>query len=1258
MRILAIRGANLASLANEFEIDLTKEPLASAGLFAITGDTGAGKSTILDALCLALYGEFPRVAIDRREYVRDPSGKDLTVKDARAILRRGASHGYAEVDFLGQDGKCYRVRWEVRRARGKADGNLQDAERRLELLEDGSSIAVGRTEVLRAVEARTELNFEQFRRTVLLAQGEFDAFLLAAENDRADLLEKITGTDIYGRISKRVNAGTREREARIRALDQRRADVGLMDDESRAKLISERDDHAVIAARKSQELEELTDALNHARRLEHARQSLRLAEEKLAKARQEREAASGDIARLARLDAVEPLRPKADAVRQAQGRFHEAEKSAAEAGRGLELAEAALLQATAEREKAAIISTSAEAEVQKFTPVWREAESLDVEVAHAGKEHEAAKAAFTRAREHADEKVANVARLEAQQADLIGQHAQVRHRLEACLDHAPLVEFLDHICRKLDDREALRKRRAAASRELTQASAEDERLQSLITAAEHEIRKHAAHCAEMRAQLLERRQALSLIDEQALTLRDSRLREFIEHVREARNIAKSHADAAAARTQAEEDIRTQEQFLAAASKALAEAHSKHAELLARRGEILALSDLADALESRHAAALRSALIAGEPCPVCGAKEHPNALGDAGAEMVTEIKARRAELDQRLQAASNAMTKVEVAQEGARARLEIAKRNLEEAASQQASCAAKFEDLVPDIVALSEDEPFSITVPTRLDTDVEKTLVALQDEANRFRSDLAKPLSAARDLRTEIDELQRVLDQASASHDGMVSQSNSNKAAYAQIQNTLTQLKAQLLGLGEQIEAADRELTPFLAGASLTIEDLDRDPVGAKRHITKLAADFSKLKDECAATEKRLTELNHLLVEARAQAETSVEISEASKERLAEWTQRLEDAKAARAVLLDGEATASHRDRITKAWQAASAVLAAARDAEAAANNNLAACKAGYEAALAAAERSASDLGDAERAFEEAITAVQMSKDEVLSLLAVPDETRTRLRTQIDTLNRAVTEADTALAHRQQDVTTLMSEREEIADMTAVADAVAAISGEIEEIRNRLAAMNADLKKDDEARATVVDLAKQIEIARREFDDWQRVDDAIGSADGNKFRRFAQGITLEQLVRLANDQLRRLNPRYQLARGTTSDLALHVVDRDMGDEVRSLRSLSGGERFLVSLGLALALSGLEGRQSFVDTLFIDEGFGALDAETLDMAIDALETLQGHGRKVGVITHVAAMVERIAVQIRVEKRGGGRGVVSIVDSSDPGASVMIG
>jgi exonuclease SbcC len=127
----------------------------------------------------------------------------------------------------------------------------------------------------------------------------------------------------------------------------------------------------------------------------------------------------------------------------------------------------------------------------------------------------------------------------------------------------------------------------------------------------------------------------------------------------------------------------------------------------------------------------------------------------------------------------------------------------------------------------------------------------------------------------------------------------------------------------------------------------------------------------------------------------------------------------------------------------------------------------------------------------------------------------------------------------------------------------------------------------------------------------------------------------------------IGPRYQLAQGINADLAVHVVDHDMADELRAARSLSGGERFLVSLSLALALSGLEGRSSFVDTLFIDEGFGSLDQETLDIALDALESLHSRGRKVAVVTHVAAMIDRIVVQVRVEKLGGGHSVVRLID-----------
>ena len=171
----------------------------------------------------------------------------------------------------------------------------------------------------------------------------------------------------------------------------------------------------------------------------------------------------------------------------------------------------------------------------------------------------------------------------------------------------------------------------------------------------------------------------------------------------------------------------------------------------------------------------------------------------------------------------------------------------------------------------------------------------------------------------------------------------------------------------------------------------------------------------------------------------------------------------------------------------------------------------------------------------------------------------------------------------------------------------------------------------------------MEEAAAEHVTWADVDWAIGSANSATFRQHAQEITLEALVALANEQLGMLSPRYRLARGDA--LSLHVADMDMGGEVRASRSLSGGERFLVSLGLALALSGLEGRQGSCDVLLIDEGFGSPGSGSLDAAVESLETLQSFGRKVGVVAHVTGMVERIPTQVRVTKRGGERGVVTV-------------
>lgn len=207
MKILSIRLKNLASIEGYFDIDFTSEPLSSAGIFAISGATGAGKSTILDALCLALYDKTPRfTATSESLYLKDVGESQINQSDVRNILRRGTGEGFAEVVFLGVDGHRYQSRWSVRRARGKSTGSLQAQTMQAMDLDTDRELQGTKTEILGQLVVLTGLTYEQFTRTVLLAQNDFATFLKSRESAKAELLEKLTGTEIYSQISRSVYA--------------------------------------------------------------------------------------------------------------------------------------------------------------------------------------------------------------------------------------------------------------------------------------------------------------------------------------------------------------------------------------------------------------------------------------------------------------------------------------------------------------------------------------------------------------------------------------------------------------------------------------------------------------------------------------------------------------------------------------------------------------------------------------------------------------------------------------------------------------------------------------------------------------------------------------------------------------------------------------------------------------------------------------------------------------------------------------------
>ncbi|MBA3453091.1 MAG: AAA family ATPase, partial [Deltaproteobacteria bacterium] len=235
MRILAIRGCNLASLAGEFEIDLEHGPLGAAGVFAIVGNTGAGKSTLLDALCVALFDRTPRLTNHSRVIVgrgeEDPGA--LGAQDVRTLLRRGAASGWAEVDFESGDSRRYRARWSVRRARGQTDGTIQAQQVALTALDGGERLGGTKTETLEAIHARLGLSFDQFRRSALLAQGEFAAFLRADGKDRSELLERMTGTEIYSRLSVQAHLRATVAENHLNVGRLAAHAIPVLDDETR-----------------------------------------------------------------------------------------------------------------------------------------------------------------------------------------------------------------------------------------------------------------------------------------------------------------------------------------------------------------------------------------------------------------------------------------------------------------------------------------------------------------------------------------------------------------------------------------------------------------------------------------------------------------------------------------------------------------------------------------------------------------------------------------------------------------------------------------------------------------------------------------------------------------------------------------------------------------------------------------------------------------------------------------------------------------
>ncbi len=1134
---------NIASI-EDATIDFEAQPLADSEVFLITGKTGAGKSTLLDAICLALYASTPRLENTSMQGEMRDNEKDIKIKDPVQLMRRNTGEAFVRLTFIGSNDVHYEAQWSVARARNKVTGKIQNKKWALRNLDTDFTYAKDK-EIREEIALAIGLDFKQFCRTTLLAQGEFTRFLNSKDDEKAEILEKITGVDAYSRIGAKIFEQTVEKKKIWEDSQQKIEGIQILNDEE--------------IAQKNNQLQQLDEQSQQIKNtLEKEQKKLRWLQQEQ-DFRQRKEQAKEDLAHVKAIAESDETQQQEQTI----ALWNHTIEARAKMNEAASCAKTILQQ---------------EAQLQSLEQTFRQiqgAQSYELQ-------QEQTIALSIR---NIDDNLAQ----EAPKVNLY-ENAQtlntlINSYLKNKKDAENNLQYANQIKKELSTQYQPKLENAKTMLEECQKTYN----QQVIKAQEAETELEHLHLPQLRQQQEALKTLLNDI-QVAKNLLELLHEEQNRHVLSKENLVQLQNSIQEKEKQLQ--VLTQESHDAEIRKnALQLAYEKQRESI-----------------NKWAKSIRMKLQIGDTCPVCQQRIE-NTLPHED-----NIDALVVEAEKLYKDAENEYNKILTSQNALDADIKALKNSLANEQKVFAKCCESLAKATQKAQEAAKKIPEGENETQTLAT-LEK--VSAQIAEAEVKEKEAKKLRTLRDQKLQEYEVLR--------NEMLAVQQKVNDT-----QHRIELVEAQISLQTKDSEKAQNDIQTLIGEA---------EKLSWKNDWHTMLTEFGKEVEDGAITYKMNTEKQQKLAAELKQFEEGnknlAAVLDAIVKLMPTWGTPSKEPLMLKRIPKVLTRASELQSQITAALQQMNAAKEKEEDT-----------KKWLKEFMEKKQEMLKDFSDKEQEIlldenlllqldtfqqcdiAEKTEAINRIKQQLVSKQTVWDELEKAYQLHTGEYEALFDEDE------KMPIGEKMSEEESLD--TRISTSIASLEAQLSELGNQRGGIIRDLEIDRSNKAKVGSLLQESAQKKADFEKWSRLNQLLGDATGNKFRRIAQSYVLASLIHSANGYMRTLSDRYIL-KVVPGTFVISLEDAYQGYVSRAASTLSGGESFLVSLSLALALSDI-GTQLSVDTLFIDEGFGTLSGEPLQHAINTLRSLHSKsGRHVGIISHVEELKERIPVQIRVNQEG---------------------